>query len=206
MPENQQGNVWPTRQEKLKAITEQLEAGLRELMESERYRVWLITMGRFHQYSLNNTLLIAMQRPGASHVASYTTWRQLGRQVNRGETGIRILAPAPYKKVMEVDRVDAASGQVIRNADGTAMKEQKEVLMPAFKIVHVFDIAQTSGKELPDIGVSELSGDVLNYDTLLEALIRASPVPVGFEQIEGGAKGYYHVAEKRIADDQDPDP
>ena len=191
---------WPTRQEKLKAITEQLETGIRDLMESERFRTWLNTMGRFHQYSLNNTLLIAMQKPDATRVASYTTWKnQFGRQVNRGETGIKILAPAPYKKVMEVDKVDALSGQVIRNANGTVMKEQKEVLMPAFKVVHVFDISQTSGKELPSIGVSELTGDIRDYDTLLEALIRASPVPVGFQQIEGGAKGYYHVTEKRIA-------
>ena len=193
------GKEEPSRQERLKEITDQLEAGIRNLMESNRYREWMDTMSRFHQYSLNNTILIAMQKPDASHVASYTTWHRLGRQVNRGETGIKILAPAPYRKMMEVDKVDAASGLVLRNADGSPVKEQKEVLMPAFKIVHVFDIAQTSGKDLPDIGVSELSGDVADYDFLLEALIRASPVPVGFEQIKGGAKGYYHLTEKRIA-------
>lgn len=186
--------------DRVKEITDQLEAGIAELFHSEQYRQWLNTMSRFHDYSLNNTLLIAMQKPDATLVAGYTTWKkQFGRQVNKGEKGIRILAPAPYKRKVEVDKTDPATGEILRNPDGTSQKEVREVLHPSFKVVSVFDISQTNGRELPSLGVQELTGDVMQYELFFEALRRACPVPIHFEKITGGAKGYYHQLEKRIA-------
>lgn len=186
--------------EKVKAITDQLEAGIQALFESDQFKQYLRTLSKFHDYSLNNTILIAMQKPDATLVAGYTAWqKQFGRQVRKGETGIRILAPTPYKKKMEVDQTDPITGEVIRKPDGTAMKETREVLVPAFKVVHVFDVSQTDGKPLPTIGVNELTGDVAQYDLFLEALKQSCPVPIQFEQIKGGAKGYFHTVENRIA-------
>ena len=190
----------PSQFEKVKAITDQLEAGVQALFESEKFKQYLHTLSKFHNYSLNNTILIAMQKPDATLVAGYTAWKKLfGRQVQKGESGIRILAPAPYKKTMEVDKTDPATGKVITKPDGTAVKETKEVLMPAFKVVSVFDVSQTEGKPLPSIGVNELTGDVKQYDLFFEALKQSCPVPIGFEQIKGGAKGYFHTIENRIA-------
>lgn len=191
---------YPSQLEKVKAITDQLEAGIQSLFESEKFKQYLKTLSKFHNYSLNNTLLIAMQKPDATLVAGYTTWkRQFGRQVRKGANGIRILAPAPYKKEIEVDKTDTATGRIVKNPDGTNAKETQEVLMPAFKVVNVFDVSQTDGKPLPTIGVNELTGDVTQYDLLFEALTRACPVPIEFEQIENGARGYFHVVENRIA-------
>lgn len=190
----------PSQFEKVKAITDQLEAGIQALFESEKFQQYLKILSKFHDYSLNNTLLIAMQKPDATLVAGYTAWKkQFGRQVQKGESGIRILAPTPYKKKMEVDKTDPITGEIIKNSDGTSVKESKEVLMPAFKVVNVFDISQTDGKPLPTIGVNELTGDVAQYEMFFEALKKACPVPIGFEQIDGGAKGYFHTVENRIA-------
>ena len=192
--------VSPSQFEKVKAITDQLEAGIQALFESEKFQQYLKTLSKFHDYSLNNTLLIAMQKPDATLVAGYTAWKkQFGRQVQKGENGIRILAPTPYKKKMEVDKTDPITGEVIKNPDGTSAKESKEVLMPAFKVVNVFDVSQTDGKPLPTIGVNELTGDVAQYEMFFDALKKACPVPMGFEQIDGGAKGYFHTVENRIA-------
>lgn len=186
--------------DRVKEITDQLEAGISELFNSEQYMQWLTTMSRFHDYSLNNTLLIALQKPDATLVAGYTTWqKQFGRQVNKGEKGIRILAPTPYKQKIEVDKTDPNTGEILMNPDGSHQKEIQEVLRPAFKIVSVFDVSQTDGKELPSIGVNELTGDVEQYEMFFEALKRSCPVPIKFEKINGGAKGYYHQVEKRIA-------
>lgn len=189
-----------TQYDRVKEITDQLEEGIENLFNSDQYKQWLTTMSRFHDYSLNNTLLIAMQKPDATLVAGYTTWKnQFGRQVNKGEKGIRILAPTPYKKKVEVDKTDPNTGEILKNLDGSNQKEIQEVLRPAFKVVSVFDVSQTDGRELPSLGVNELTGDVEQYEMFFEALKRTCPVPMEFEQISSGAKGYYHQIEQRIA-------
>ncbi len=191
---------YPSQFEKVKEITEKLEAGIQELMESTKFKEYLKCLSKFHNYSLGNTILIAMQKPDATLVAGYTAWKnQFGRQVQKGETGIRILAPTPYKKRMEVDVVDPATGRPRMHPDGTKVTEMREIMVPAFKVVNVFDVSQTDGRPLPSIGVNELSGDVKQYGLLFEALKRSCPVPIGFEQIDSGAKGYYHTVDHRIA-------
>lgn len=189
-----------TQYDRVKEITDQLENGLTALFESESYRAYLTTLSKFHDYSLNNTILIAMQKPDATLVAGYTAWqKQFGRQVNKGEKAIRILAPTPYKQKVEVDKIDPNTGEILKNPDGTTQKEVQEVLRPAFKVVNVFDVSQTDGRELPTIGVNELTGDVKQFEMFFEALKRTCPVPMEFEQIVSGAKGYYHQVERRIA-------
>ena len=190
----------PSQFDKVKEITDKLEAGIQALFESEAFKNYLKTLSKFHDYSLNNTILIAMQKPDATLVAGYTAWQKnFGRQVQKGEQGIRILAPTPYKKQMEVDRLDPITQKPILNPDGSTAKELKEIMVPAFKVVNVFDVSQTDGKPLPTIGVDELTGNVSNYEMFFEALKRACPVPIGFEDISSGAKGYYHTVDQRIA-------
>lgn len=192
--------TYPSQFEKVKSITDQLEAGIQTLFESDKFKEYLKTLSKFHDYSLNNTILIAMQKPDATLVAGYTAWqKQFGRQVQKGESGIHILAPTPYKKKMQVDKTDPVTGEILMNTDGTSEKETREVLMPAFKVANVFDVSQTDGKPLPTIGVNELTGDVAQYEIFFEALKKSCPVPMGFEQIGGGAKGYFHTVENRIA-------
>lgn len=186
--------------DKVKVITDQLETGIQNLFESDQYKQWLTTMSRFHNYSLNNTILIAMQKPDATLVAGYTAWQnQFGRQVLKGEKAIRILAPTPYKKKMEVEATDPHTGEILKNPDGSTKKEIQEVLMPAFKVVSVFDVSQTEGRELPSLGVNELTGDVQQFEIFMEALKQTCPVPIAFEKIDSGAKGYFHTVENRIA-------
>ena len=193
MPQNKQ-------YDRVKEITDQLEDGIAQLFESDQYRQWLTTMSRFHDYSLNNTILIAMQKPDATLVAGYTSWQKnFGRQVQQGEKAIRILAPTPYKQRVEVDRTDPNTGEILFNPDGTTQKDIQEILRPAFKVVSVFDVSQTDGRELPSLGVNELTGDVQQFEMFFEALKRTCPVPMDFEQITSGAKGYYHQTERRIA-------
>ena len=200
MAEKKSDKTYPSQFDKVKEITDKLEAGIQALFESEAFKNYLKTLSKFHDYSLNNTILIAMQKPDATLVAGYTAWQKnFGRQVQKGETGIRILAPTPYKKQMEVDRVDPVTKQPVLNPDGSTAKDLKEIMVPAFKVVNVFDVSQTDGKPLPTIGVDELEGNVTNYELFFEALKRACPVPVDFEQIPSGAKGYYHTVEQRIA-------
>lgn len=192
--------TYPSQYEKVKAITDQLEAGIAALFESDAFKNYLTTLSKFHDYSLNNTLLIAMQKPDATLVAGYTAWqKQFGRQVLKGAKAIRILAPTPYKKKVEVDKTDPHTGEILFNPDGSTKKEVQEVLMPAFKVVSVFDVSQTEGRELPSIGVNELTGDVTQFADFFEALKRTCPVPIDFEQIDSGAKGYFHTVENRIA-------
>ena len=184
---------------KVKEITAQLEAGVKDLFNSERYQDYLKAMSKFHDYSLNNTLLIVMQKPDASLVAGFNKWRdEFERHVKRGEKGIKILAPAPYKIKKELEKLDP-DGKPIIGEDGKPVTEQKEITVPAFKVVSVFDVSQTDGKEIPDIAVDSLMGSVEQYEDFFKALEQTSPVPVGFERIESGAHGYYHNAEKRIA-------
>ena len=187
-------------QQQIREITDQLEQGIQELFESQKYMDYLRTMSKFHNYSLNNTLLIAMQKPDATLVAGYNAWqKQFGRQVQKGEKAIRILAPAPYKKQIEMEKIDPNTQRPVLDANGKPETETVEVTRPAFKIASVFDVSQTDGKELPSLGVDELSGDVEEYTLFFEALKRSCPVPIGFEQIDSGAKGYYHQVDKRIA-------
>ena len=192
---------YPSQYEKVKELTGQIENGIRELFDNPEssFRQWLKVCSTFHNYSLNNTILIAMQRPTATAVAGMTTWNKLGRKVIKGSKAIRILAPAPFKRKMEIDRVDPVTGNVMKNPDGTVMKETKEIMQPAFKVVNTFAYSQTWGRELPDPGVNELIGNVEQFEMFFEALKRSSPVPIAFEQIDGGAKGYYHLKDNRIA-------
>ena len=189
--------------DRLKEITDRLEQGIKELFESERYKEYLRVMSKFYNYSFNNTLLIAMQKTDASLVAGFTAWKNnFKRNVIKGEKGIRILAPAPFKVKREMEKLDPQTQQPIIGKDGKPVTEEQEVTIPAFKVVSVFDVSQTEGKELPNIGVDELTGDVEQYKDFFAALERTSPVPIGFEKIESGAHGYYHLEEKRIAIDE----
>ena len=186
--------------EKLKEITDRLEQGITELFDSERYKEYLRVMSRFHNYSFNNTLLIAMQKPDASLVAGFSSWKNThGRNVKRGEKGIKILAPSPYKIRREMEKIDPQTQQPVIGKDGKPVTEEREITVPAYKVVSVFDVSQTEGRELPDIAVDELAGDVDRYKDFFAALEQTSPVPIGFENIEGNSHGYYHLEEKRIA-------
>ena len=188
------------RQEKIKQITDKLEQGVHQIFESDNYRAYLSTMAKFHSYSLNNTILIAMQKPGATLVAGYTAWQKdHDRHVKKGEKGIQIIAPSPYKVKQERDALDPKTGKPQMDAQGNPLKEIIEVERPAFKVATVFDISQTEGKELPSIGVNELSGGVEGYEALFDALKATCPVPIAFEDIPSGAKGYYHTEDHRIA-------
>lgn len=183
--------------ERMKEITDRLETGIQELFESERYKAYLTTMSKFHSYSFNNTLLIAMQ--GGQLVAGYNKWRDdFHRNVKKGEKAIKILAPAPFKAKKEVQKLDA-QGRPVMGKDGKPVTEVQEIQVPAFKIVSVFDVSQTEGEPLPSIGVEELTGSVERYGEFFKALEQTSPVPIGFEDIPSGFHGYYHLTEKRIA-------
>lgn len=188
---------------KVKEVTERLEAGVRELFESERYQAYLKAMSKFHDYSLNNTLLILMQKPDASLVAGFGKWRDdFERHVKRGEKGIKIFAPAPYTIKKEAEKIDPDTGQPVIGADGKPVMEQQEIKIPAFKVVSVFDVSQTDGKEIPDLSVDALTGSVEQYEDFWRVLKEVSPVPVELEKIEGGAHGYYSLTDKRIAVDE----
>ena len=189
--------------EKLKEITDRLEQGITELFDSERYKEYLRVMSKFHNYSFNNTLLIAMQKPDASLIAGFSAWKNnFGRNVMKGQKGIKILAPSPFKIKKEMEKIDPQTQKAIIGKDGKPVTEEKEITIPAFKVVSVFDVSQTEGREIPDIAVNMLTGDVEHYKDVFAALEKTSPVPVGFEKIEGGAHGYYHLEDKRIALDE----
>lgn len=172
-------------------ILEKLDQGLTELFNSETYRNYLKTMSKFHNYSFNNTLLIAMQRPDASLVAGYTDWqRKFHRQVQQGEKGIYIIAPSPYKKEVEKEVQNLTTGK---------MEIKKvEVTIPAYKAVSVFDVSQTEGEEIPTLVVNELIGEVENWERLKSILTELSPVPVSYEKLTDGSKGYYSLTDKKI--------
>ena len=189
--------------EKLKEITDRLEQGIAELFDSERYKEYLKVMSKFHNYSFRNTVLIAMQKPDASLVAGFSAWKNnFGRNVMKGQKGIKIIAPSPFKIKQEMEKIDPHTQKPVIGKDGKPVTEEKEITIPAYKVVSVFDVSQTEGRELPDIAVDELTGDVDRYKDFFAALEKTSPVPIGFEKIEGGAHGYYHLENKRIAIDE----
>ena len=181
-----------TEKQKVKEITDRLEEGLKELFEGEKYKSYLNTMSKFHNYSANNIQLIEEQCPDATYVAGYKAWqRNFERHVNKGERGIRILAPAPYKIKEEQEKIDPVTNEPVLDRDGMPVMEEVEIKIPAFRVVTVFDYSQTDGKELPGLGVSELQGNVERYRDFMEALARVSPVPIRYEGMEGDRKGYF---------------
>ena len=189
-----------TEKQKVQEITDKLEEGLKELFESEKYKTYLSTMSKFHNYSFNNTLLIAMQKPEATLVAGYKAWQKnFERHVNKGEKAIRILAPAPYKIKEERDKLDPVTGEMMFDENGMPQKEQVEVTIPAFRAVSVFDVSQTDGKPIPELEAQELLSTVEGYEDFVQALMNVAPVPIGFEDIPGDSKGYFHTEKKRIA-------
>ena len=184
--------------DKVKEITARLEQGIQAIFDSDRYKEFLTAMSKFHDYSLNNTILIAMQ--GGNLVKGYSQWqKEFDRHVKSGEKGIKIFAPAPYKVKKLVDKIDPDTRKPILDSEGKTVKEEKEVTVPAFKVVTVFDISQTEGKEFPDLSVKPLLADVEQYEDFFAALEKASPVPIAFEQITNGANGYFSLTDKRIA-------
>lgn len=185
--------------QQIKDITDKLEKGIEDLFQSDNYKNYLRTMSKFTSYSLNNTLLIAMQKPDATTVAGYSTWTKLNRHVVKGSKAIKIIAPCPYKKKLETEVTD--DGKIILNKDGKPIKDQTEKVLMGFKIVNVFDYSQTDGKPLPEIA-HKLDGTVDGYADFLNALKQFSPVPIKFEEIEGPANGYYHLADKNIVIDE----
>lgn len=196
---------FPDRRDRLREITDQLEAGVKEYMATDvQFRKVLETMAKFHHYSANNVLLIAMQMPNATRVASYNTWkRRFNRQVMRGQRGLSIIAPAPYKDRRQREVVDSRTGKPVLDADGKPRTEEVIVTIPRYKVEKVFDVSQTTGEPLPELDVPELTGDAENYRDFMDALTVISPVPIRFADIEGGAKGYYHTVDKEIVIQQE---
>ena len=184
--------------DKVKEITARLEQGVQAIFDSDRYKEFLTAMSKFHDYSLNNTILIAMQ--GGNLVMGFRQWeKEFDRHVKKGEKGIKIFAPAPYKVKKLVDKLDPETRKPMLDREGKAIKEEKEITVPAFKVITVFDISQTEGKEFPDLSVKPLLADVEQYEDFFAALEKASPVPIAFEQIDSGANGYFSLTDKRIA-------
>jgi antirestriction protein ArdC len=185
--------------ERLKEITDSIEQGIKDLFQSDRYAQYLRTMSRFHRYSVNNTMLIYMQKPNATLVAGFNKWRdQFSRNVMRGEKGIKIIAPTPFKKKIEEKKLDPDTKIPMRDADGDIIMEEKEIKIPMYKVVSVFDVAQTEGKPLPTLA-NDLTGNVKQYEIFMEALRRSSPVPLAFEAMEPNTDGYFSEKDQRIA-------
>ena len=189
----------PTNRERLREITDGIEQGIKELFESEKYMRYLSVMSRFHRYSVNNTMLIYMQKPDATLVAGYNKWKdQFERHVKKGEHGITIIAPTPYKKKIEEQKLDPDTKAPILDKDGKIVTEEKEIEIPMFRPVKVFDVSQTDGKPLPEIA-SSLSGNVPNYEAFMEALRRSAPVPITFEAMAADTDGYFSADHQKIA-------
>ena len=190
------------REDRLKQLTDQLTDGVKAVRDSGEYKKLLSVMAKFPHYSLNNCMLIAMQKPDATLCQGFDGWKRMGRYVKKGEKGIKIIAPAPYTVQKEVDKL-GSDGKPILDKDGEPVKETKEYQVMGFKAETTFDVSQTDGKELPKVGVDELKGEVDRYELMMGVLKDLSPVPIGFEDIKSGAKGYYHTTEKRIAIQKD---
>ena len=187
-----------TNKDRMREIVDSIENGIKELFESDKYRQYLSTMSRFHRYSVNNTMLIYMQRPDATHVAGFNKWRdQFGRNVLKGEKGIRIIAPTPYKKKIEEIKTDPETNAPVLDADGKAIIEEKEIRIPMFKVVSVFDVSQTAGKPLPQLA-ADLSGNVQQYEVFMEALRRASPVPMEIKSVARDTDGFFSAKAQSI--------
>ena len=184
--------------ERVAELTEKLETGIMDLYASDSYAKYISAMAKFHNYSFSNALLILFQRPDASFVAGYNTWKQLGRQVKRGEQGIMILAPCGFSAVLEYEKIDPKTGQTVIGPDGQPETVKKPVSPNRFKIAHVFDMSQTEGKELPQIGVSELTGEVDDYSGIFDRLAALSPLPVQQKDFPGDAKGYTSFVENCV--------
>ena len=187
----------PVQGKDMDSIMQSLESGVEELFTSNRYQEFLKTMAKFHNYSFNNTMLIAMQRPDATLVTSYKNWQSMGRLVMKGEKGITIIAPAPYKKMKEKEVLDE-NQRPIMGTDGKPKTEKVEVTVPHFKAVTVFDIAQTSGEPIQTLAPELLTAAVQDFDSFMQAIQKISPVPIRFDEIDGNANGYYHNADKEI--------
>ena len=196
-----QDNIEPKKQtnkERLKEITDSIEKGIKELFDSDKYKQYLTTMSRFHHYSVNNQMLIYMQMPNATHVAGFNKWRdQFERNVMKGQRGIKIIAPTPFKKKVEQEKLDPDTKLPILDPDGKVIIEEKEISIPMFKPVTVFDVSQTEGKPLPQLA-SDLHGNVQNYDVFMEALKRSAPVPITVEPMAGNMDGFYDTERKSI--------
>ena len=192
-------NEKQTNKERLKDITDSIERGIQELFQSDKYAQYLRTMSRFHKYSVNNTMLIYMQKPDATLVAGFNKWRdQFERNVMKGEKGIKIIAPTPFKKKIEQEKRDPDTNLPMLDADGKVIIEEKEIKIPMFKPVTVFDVSQTDGKPLPQLA-SDLTGNVQNYEVFMEALRRSSPVPIEIIPIRDGSDGYFSLDDQKIA-------
>ena len=185
------------RKAEMEEITSKLEKGVKDIFDGANYQQYLNFCAKLPRYSVNNQILIMMQKPDATMCQSFTNWKEVNRHVRKGEKGIRILAPAPYKMQKEQEQVDA-SGKTVLDKDGEPVKETVEVTINAFKPVSTFDVSQTEGEPIPTPGVDELTGSVEGYETLLAAIKDVVPVPISFEQIDSGAKGFYHLEENRI--------
>ena len=179
-------------------LTEQLENGVKDLYASDNYAQYISAMAKFHHYSFGNALLILFQCPHATNVAGYNTWKQLGRQVKKGEKGIMILAPCNFQATLEREKIDPQTGQTLYGPDGQPLTEKVKIAPNRFKIAHVFDLSQTEGRELPQIGVSELTGDVEDYTGIYDRLTAISPLPVVQEDFQRAAKGYTSFMENRV--------
>ena len=192
-------NEKQTNKERLKDITDSIERGIQDLFQSDKYAQYLRTMSRFHKYSVNNTMLIYMQKPDATLVAGFNKWRdQFERNVMKGEKGIKIIAPTPFKKKIEQEKRDPDTNLPMLDADGKVIIEEKEIKIPMFKPVTVFDVSQTDGKPLPQLA-SDLTGNVQNYEVFMEALRRSSPVPIEIIPIRDGSDGYFSLDNQKIA-------
>ncbi len=184
--------------DRLREITDSIEQGIKDLFESEKYKQYLRTMSRFHRYSVNNTLLIAMQRPDATRVAGYNKWRdQFGRHVRKGEKGIQIIAPTPYKKKIEEIKLDPDTKAPLLDKDGNAIMEEKEIKIPMFRVVSVFDVSQTEGRPLPQLA-NTLTGKVEQYDVFMEALRRSSPLPIEEAAMQDSTDGFLSLKDQKI--------
>lgn len=187
------------KREQIKEITDKLDAELKSFVDSDKFKSYLKTMSKFHNYSFNNTILIAMQKPDASLVAGFRAWEtNFNRHVKKGEKGIKILAPAPFKKNIEQEKVDPDTKMPIYDADGNVKKEVVQITVPSYKVATVFDVSSTEGEPLPQIGVDELTGNVEGYKDLIVAIKNIAPVPVEMAEIDSGAKGYFSPSEQKI--------
>lgn len=183
--------------DKIKELTDKLEAGIKGVFESNKYREYLSTMQKFHAYSYNNSLLILLQNPEASYVAGYKMWETMGRYVRKGEKGITILAPCPYKVKKSVEVIDDKTGQVKRDSQGKSVTEEKEIQYASFRAVSIFDISQTEGKPLPELA-EELQGEIPDYKVLMDSIREVAPVPIRFESWDKSKKGHYDLGKKEI--------